>query len=257
MNPIAAIADVGYVQENRRMLETDMRITQDFSMFLKGLSAEVAVAYDNTATFQDIGSKTYKYEVGYLSEEGLPVSETYGTDSKVQITKSVLSAQLIRASVEAKLNYDYTSGKHQLSASAVYRQDMKEPLENNASYYRQNIMGFVGYNYGNRYMVDVVGNYYGTSVLLKGDKFRFYPAVSAGWNLANEDFLKGASNLDLLKLRASWGRSAVDELDYGLGNYFWTGGTGYPFGDGMTVVNGLKEQKVTCIWLESGDCRQI
>ena len=70
-------------------------------MFLKGLSAEVAVAYDNTATFQDIGSKTYKYEVGYLSEEGLPVSETYGTDSKVQITKSVLSAQLIRASVEA------------------------------------------------------------------------------------------------------------------------------------------------------------
>lgn len=84
----------------------------------------------------------------------------------------------------AKLNYDYTSGKHQLSASAVYRQDMKEPLENNASYYRQNVMGFVGYNYDNRYMVDVVGNYYGTSVLLKGDKFRFYPAVSAGWNLA-------------------------------------------------------------------------
>lgn len=74
--------------------------------------------------------------------------------------------------------------------------------------------------------------------------FDFYPAVSAGWNLANEDFLKGASNLDLLKLRASWGRSAVDELDYGLGNYFWTGGTGYPFGDGMTVVNGLKEQRL-------------
>ena len=108
---------------------------------------------------------------------------------------------MIRASVEAKLNYDYTSGKHQLSASAVYRQDMKEPLENNASYYRQNIMGFVGYNYGNRYMVDVVGNYYGTSVLLKGDKFRFYPAVSAWLEFGViEDFLKGASNLDLLKL---------------------------------------------------------
>ena len=132
---------------------------------------------------------------------------------------------------------------------------MKEPLENNASYYRQNVMGFVGYNYDNRYMVDVVGNYYGTSVLLKGDKFRFYPAVSAGWNLANEDFLKGASNLDLLKLRASWGRSAVDELDYGLGNYFWTGGTGYPFGDGMTIVNGLKEQRlpVYSLNLETAD----
>ena len=38
------------------MLETDMWITQDSLMFLEGLSAGVAVAYDNTATFQDIGS---------------------------------------------------------------------------------------------------------------------------------------------------------------------------------------------------------
>ncbi|WP_026314740.1 SusC/RagA family TonB-linked outer membrane protein [Bacteroides gallinarum] len=244
MNPIAAIADVGYLQENRRMLEADMRVTQDLSMFLKGLNAEVAVAYDNSATFQEIGSKTYKYEVSHLSDAGLPMSEIYGTDSKVQISESELSAQFIRASVEAKLNYDHAFGNQQLSASAVYRQDMEEPLERNASYYRQNVMGFVGYNYANRYMVDVVGNYYGTSVLLKGDKFRFYPAVSVGWNIANEEFLQGASALDLLKLRASWGRSATDNLSYGLGNYFWTGSGKYLFGDGMTSVSGLKEQKL-------------
>ena len=36
-------------------------------------------------------------------------------------------------------------------------------------------------------MLDVVGNYYGTSVLLKGViGFRFYPAVSADGNPANE-----------------------------------------------------------------------
>ena len=244
MNPIAAIADVGYVQENRRLLEADMRFTQDLSMFLKGLNAEVAVAYDNSATFQEIGSKTYKYEVSYLSDAGLPVSETFGTDSKMQVSKSELSAQFIRASVEAKLNYDRAFGAHQLSSSAVYRQDMEEPLGLNDSYYRQNVMGFVGYNYDNRYMVEVVGNYYGTSVLLKGDKFRFYPAVSAGWNIANEEFLKDASNLDLLKIRASWGRSATDGLEYGLGNYFWTSSGNYPFGESMASVGGLKEQKL-------------
>lgn len=250
MNPLAAIADVGYVQENRRLLNADMRITQDFSMFLKGLSADIAVAYDNSATYQDIGSKTYLYEVGYLGQNGLPVSETYGTNTTMQVTSSKLSAQFIRASVEAKVNYDRAFQNHQVGASVVYRQEMEEPLERNASYYRQNVMGIVGYNYANRYMVDVVGNYYGTSVLLKGDKFRFYPAVSAGWNLSNEAFLQNATNLDLLKLRASWGRSATDGLAYGLSNYFWVGSGNYPFGDGMTTVNGLKEQKLPMRQLE-------
>ena len=196
MNPIAAIADVGYVQENRRLLEGDMRLTQDLSMFVKGLNAEVAVAYDNSATFQDIGSKTYLYEIFNQSAAGLPSSETGGSNSTMQISSSKLTAQFIRASVEAKLNYDRAFKNHQISASLVYRQDMEEPLEENQSYYRQNVMGFVGYNYANRYMVDVVGNYYGTSVLLKGDKFRFYPAVSLGWNLANETFLENVSQLD-------------------------------------------------------------
>lgn len=250
MNPLAAIADVGYVQENRRLLNADMRITQDLSMFLKGLGAEVAVAYDNSATFTDIGSKTYMYEVSYLGEAGLPVSETYGTNTNMQVSSSKLTAQFIRTSVEAKLNYDYAFKKHQVSASAVYRQEMEEPLERNNSYYRQNVMGFVGYNYDNKYMVDVVGNYYGTSALLKGDRFRFYPAVSAGWNLANEMFLENADNLDLLKLRASWGRSAADRLAYGLGNYFWVGSGSYPFGDSMTNVNGMKEQKLPMHHLE-------
>lgn len=251
MNPIAQIADVGYVQENRRLLEADMRITQDFSMFLKGLNAEIAIAYDNSATFQEIGSKEYMYEVSYLSDAGLPVSQTYGTNTSVQVSSSKLSAQFIRASVEARLNYNRAFGKHQVMASAVYRQDMTEPLEVNESYYRQNVMGFVGYNYDNRYMLDVVANYYGTSVLLKGDKFRFYPAVSAGWNLANEAFLEDASHLNLLKLRASWGRSAVDNLtDYGLGNYFWTSNGKYTFGGTTNSVNGFKEQKLPMLHVD-------
>ena len=254
MNPIAAIADVGYVQENRRLLEGDMRLTQDLSMFVKGLNAEVAVAYDNSATYQDIGSKTYLYEIFNQTAAGLPTTKTEGSNSTLQVSSSKLSDQFIRASVEAKLNYDRTFNKHQVAASVVYRQEMEEPLGVNGAYYRQNVMGFAGYNYDNRYMLDVVANYYGTSVLLEGDKFRFYPAVSAGWNIANEAFLEDVSQLDMLKLRASWGRSATDGLDYGLGNYFWisdkTSGK-YAFGESLgTLVNGLREQQLPMYRLE-------
>lgn len=131
---------------------------------------------------------------------------------------------------------------------------MEEPLGVNGAYYRQNVMGFAGYNYDNRYMLDVVANYYGTSVLLEGDKFRFYPAVSAGWNIVNEAFLEDVSQLDMLKLRASWGRSATDGLDYGLGNYFWISdktSSKYAFGESLgTSVNGLREQQLPMYRLE-------
>lgn len=241
MNPIAKISDVGYVQDNRRLLEADMRLTQDLSMFLKGLNAEVAVAYDNVAAFTEVGSKTYQYEVSYMSDTSLPTSQLYDTDSPLGISSSKLSEQFIRVSMEGKLNYGRVFKDHQVNASVVYRQEMEEPLGINTSHYRQSLLGFVGYNYGNRYMVDLVGNYYGTSVLLKGDKFRFYPAMSVGWNLANESFLKDTAWLDLLKVRASWGQSAIDNVSYGLGNYFWGSGGGYPFKENNERIGGLRE----------------
>ena len=241
-NPIADFADKGYVQENRRLLYADMRLTQDLSMLLNGLSAEVSIGYDNSAVFRDVFNKSYIYEFTYLNDEGLLVGETHGENTTLQRSSSGLNSQILRSSVEAKLNYNRNWGEHNIMASAIYRQEAEVGMSVNTSYYRQNVMGFLGYNYDNRYMLDIVANYYGTSVLLKGDRFRFYPAVSVGWNLANEKFLKDATSLDLLKIRASWGRSAIDNLDYGLGNYFWVEGNSYPFGENNSSVSGLKEQ---------------
>lgn len=250
-NPIAEIADVGYMQQNRRLLEADLRIIQDLSILLKGLNAEIAVAYDNSATFKEVATRTYLYEIYTQSSAGVPIISTGGSNSTLQISSTGLSEQFIRANIEAKLNYNWARGVHQVSASAVYRQEMEEPLELNSARYRQNVMGLVGYNYDNRYLVDVVGNYFGTSALLKGDRFRFYPAVSAAWNIANEAFLEDISAIDQLKLRASWGRSATDGLSYGLGNYYWKGNSSYAFGDGLAAsVSGLREDRLPVSQLE-------
>ena len=252
MNPIAQIADVGFVQENARLLYGDLRLTQDFSMFLEGLSAEVAVGYDNSATFRDVTSKTYLYEINYLADSGLPVSNTFGSDSELQLSSSGLNSQILRVAFEGKVNYDRTFNDHQLAISAIYRQEAEDGLTKGTSRYRQGIMGVASYNYKNRYMADVVANYYGTSVLLEGDKFRFYPAISLGWNMANEEFMKSVEAVDLLKLRVSWGRSANDlDTGYGLGNYYWTGSGSYKFGDANgTSVSGLREQRLPMYQLE-------
>lgn len=244
MNPLAVIGDAGYQQSNERLLYTDLRLTQDLSMFLKGLSAELVVAYDNSATFSEKGSKSYLYEVNYLSEDGALVSNTYNENTNLQISESKLSSQYMRFNWDAKLRYNRNFGKHVLDATAMFSQYMSETLNISESKYRQNIMGVLSYNYADRYMVDLVANCQGNSRLLEGDKYRLYPAVSAGWNLANEAFMGSFKQLNLLKIRASYGKSAWDNLSYGLDDHFYVGGGAYPFGDSMTNVNGFREQKL-------------
>ncbi len=52
-------------------------------------------------------------------------------------------------------------------------------------------------------------------IKLGGNSFAVLPSVSAGWLVSSEKFLAGAKNLDLLKLRASIGKTGNDDL----GNY--------------------------------------
>ena len=164
-------------------------------------------------------------------------------------SNSVLE-QTIRSNWELKLGYDRMWNGHQLSVAALYRQEMEESLGVNVSWYRHSIMGVASYNFRNKYLVDVVANKYGTSVLLKGDKYRFYPAVSAAWVLSNETFFKEQSIVDFMKLRFSYGRSAVDNLAYGLGKHFWSGKGQYFFGDSNTEMDGYMERKLPMRTLE-------
>lgn len=101
-----------------------------------------------------------------------------------------MTEQYINASLEAQVKYDRMFGKHGVSATALYRQESERALGANNAYKRMYITGMAGYNYNNTYLLDVVFNQYGTSVLPEGDKFRSYPAVSAAWVLSNESFMK-------------------------------------------------------------------
>ena len=49
------------------------------------------------------------------------------------------------------------------------------------------------------------GRYDGTSRFLEDQRWNFFPSVSAGWNVANEDFWSFDNILQQFKLRASYG----------------------------------------------------
>jgi TonB-linked SusC/RagA family outer membrane protein len=75
--------------------------------------------------------------------------------------------------------------------------------------------GRIGYNYKEKYLVNATVRRDGSSRFGTNNKWGIFPAISAGWKLNEENFLRGATWLTLLKLRAAWGTSGYDRI----GNY--------------------------------------
>ncbi|MCM1151108.1 MAG: TonB-dependent receptor [Alistipes sp.] len=91
--------------------------------------------------------------------------------------------------------------------------------------------GRVNYAYDNRYMMTVTVRRDGSSRFGPNNRFGTFPSVSAGWNIANESFLRDVRWLDALKLRASWGQNGNENIgDFAYLATVSTYGLGYPFG---------------------------
>jgi TonB-linked SusC/RagA family outer membrane protein len=71
------------------------------------------------------------------------------------------------------------------------------------------------YVYNSKYLLSASVRYDGSSKFGKNNQYGFFPAVSAGWRIINEDFLKGVTSLSDLKLRASWGRNGNSNIPSG------------------------------------------
>lgn len=77
--------------------------------------------------------------------------------------------------------------------------------------------GRVQYDYQEKYMLNATFRADGSSKLAEGNKFRYFPSLSLGWVVTNEDFQLPEA-INFLKLRASWGRNgsiaSLGNFDY-------------------------------------------
>lgn len=66
--------------------------------------------------------------------------------------------------------------------------------------------GRINYNYKERYLLEFNLRYDGTSRFAADKRWNWFPSVSAGWNIAREEFMKPLENIiNTLKFRGSWG----------------------------------------------------
>ena len=77
--------------------------------------------------------------------------------------------------------------------------------------------GRINYDYQDKYLLEVLARYDGSSRFNRENAWGFFPAVSAGYVVSREDFMDWSrSYLDFLKVRASWGSVGNQTVPSGL-----------------------------------------
>ncbi|RZK29558.1 MAG: SusC/RagA family TonB-linked outer membrane protein [Hymenobacter sp.] len=87
----------------------------------------------------------------------------------------------------------------------------------------------LNYDFAGKYLFSATARYDGSSAFAPGNKFGFFPGVSAGWRLSEENFLKGVTTVSNLKLRAGYGRVG-NPLNAGTFGYLPTINAGQAYG---------------------------
>jgi TonB-linked SusC/RagA family outer membrane protein len=108
------------------------------------------------------------------------------------------------------------------------------------------LAGSASYGYLNRYLLDFSASYTGSENFASGHRFGFFPAVSAGWIVSDEDFLKNNPALSFLKLRASYGAAGLDRpiSDRFLYRENWGSANGYGFGTNANYQGGTDQLRL-------------
>ncbi|MET0638300.1 MAG: TonB-dependent receptor [Chitinophagaceae bacterium] len=82
------------------------------------------------------------------------------------------------------------------------------------------------YKFDNKYLLALSGRIDGSSRFGKDNQYGFFPAVSAGWIMSEESFMRNSSILSFLKIRGSWGLTGNAE---GFGDFgslgLWNAGS--------------------------------
>lgn len=143
-----------------------------------------------------------------------------------------------------QLSFDKTFGKHYINAIAVAEQQfgVSENITaggawttNSFSIVTSNIgtpavsggkdeqtilsyLARVNYDYGGRFLVSASIRRDGSSLFAPGKKWGTFPAVSVGWRISEEGFMKEIPTISELKFRGSYG--LVGNIS-GLPNYAW------------------------------------
>ena len=254
----------GYGSKTTNVVNLDLALPQKLDFVTKGLQFKIKVAYnsgyDHTkerATSIESYQPWYRKDVTWMEHPAGsdPNEVVYIQDGEAGLISYAESFGKSRDwYAEASFDWKRDFGLHHLSALALYNQSTTYYPDSDYPGIPSGYVGLVGrvtYDYDNKYLIEGNVGYNGSENFAPGNRYGFFPAVSGGWVLTQEEFLKDNPVVNFLKIRASYGIVGNDRYHpYGTGfmdrflylpnSYFI--GSGYQFGTGTSWSPGAYEK---------------
>ncbi|OXA75753.1 TonB-dependent receptor [Flavobacterium frigidimaris] len=96
--------------------------------------------------------------------------------------------------------------------------------------------GRIGYDYRGKYILQGSIRRDGSSNFAENKKYGWFPSVSAGWKISNEEFMQKVPVISFLKLRASYGTTGNSNIGANAFAFYAAGGgANYVFGNAQTT----------------------
>ncbi|QEK51721.1 SusC/RagA family TonB-linked outer membrane protein [Pedobacter aquae] len=242
-NPLGMIQARGNRTDLYRTLLATLNVKQKLNFITEGLSANVFYTYDVTGLYQSGFDESY--EVYQLENDGSYTR--FGNQSPIAYSNSVFNSNIRANEFWGGFDYIRGFGKHNVNFSTRFQRAVSAApgrLDNKT----EQLANRLSYNYKQKYFADFIATYGSSENFLPGNRAGWFPAISAGWIVTEENFLKTFKALDYFKLRGSYGIVGNDALStsrkFAYRNYFSRGGTQTFFGTGYSNVPSTYEQEL-------------
>lgn len=219
--PEYQMTQTGYrtIWENK--METNVGLEQDLSFITKGLKFNGVFAFDTynkNTIVREKGEELWSAE-SMRNGNGNLVLKREANAKAMSQAKTVEGDK--RYYLQASLDYSRLfADKHRVGAFAmVYQQETsdvnfaEDDLMASIPHRTLAYSGRFTYAYKDKYLTEFNWGYTGSENFEKGKQFGFFPAVSLGWVLSEEPFIKKTMPwMDQFKIRASYGEVGNDEI---------------------------------------------
>lgn len=217
-NPWIAATQTGYTEIWQNTINSNITLEQKLDFITEGLKFTGRFGYD-----------TYNYN--YIQRRKNPemwrAERQRDSEGRLVFNRLVperLMSQGSSASGDRKefidgvISYERNFDGHSVGSVLKYTQDnyvntsaFGSDIMQGIARRHQGLAGNLSYGYKNRYLLNYNFGYNGSENFAKGHQFGFFPAYSAAWNIAEEQFVKDHIDwLGMLKIRYSYGEVGSD-----------------------------------------------
>jgi TonB-linked SusC/RagA family outer membrane protein len=276
-NPVAFMDKdiVGFRKYNTKWMQPSISLTYNIPG-VEGLTAKTLLSYDYSISDGTVYQKQYNQ---YRYDE---TTETYQTFSRQRNNLSRANDMKSQLLTQTSLNYEKTFAEfHKTKALLVWETQQREGDNFEAirdlifqmpylfagsslnqigqmstsddrlyEYTNLALAGRLNYDFAGKYLFEFLFRYDGSSRFSENQRWGFFPGVSAGWVISEENFFKNSisSDINQLKFRISYGEAGDDSAlayQYLSGYRYSSGGDrrnfteGYVFDDSFfgSVIN--------------------